>query len=122
MPFRTIVGHRHVVALLGRAVARDLLPPSLIFSGPEGAGKRRVAFALAQALNCTERGGDAARGDACGHCAACRRIERGTYPDVLLVDEKGIHPEVLEFEVKERSAIINVDVARAVIRVAGYRP
>ena len=52
MPFRSIVGHRHVVELLVRAVARESLPPSLILSGPEGVGKRRVAVALAQALNC----------------------------------------------------------------------
>jgi DNA polymerase-3 subunit delta' len=147
MPFRSIVGHRHVIELLNRAVRRDSLPPSLILSGPEGVGKRRMAVALAQALNCTNiersesptvrksegRTGDPRTSgpsdpgtslstDACGTCAACRRIERGIHPDVLLVDEKGIHPEVLEFEVRERSAIINIDVARAVIKVAGYRP
>jgi DNA polymerase III gamma/tau subunit len=56
MPFRDIVGHRHVIDLLARAVARDTLPPSLIFSGPEGVGKRRTAVALAQAVNCLKRG------------------------------------------------------------------
>ena len=52
MPFRDIVGHRRLLALLSRSIARDQLPPSLIFSGPSGVGKRRVAIAVAQALNC----------------------------------------------------------------------
>jgi DNA polymerase-3 subunit delta' len=153
MPFRSIVGHRHVVDLLVRAVARDWLPPSLILSGPEGVGKRRVALALAQALNCTRlsevrssksesRGSDPRKPgppdighptpdtghrtpdsyDACGKCAACRRIEKGNYPDVLLVDEEGVHPEILDVEVKENSAIIPVEVVREVIKAARFRP
>jgi DNA polymerase-3 subunit delta' len=146
MPFRDVVGHRHVIKLLARAVARDTLPPSLIFSGPEGVGKQRVAIALAQAVNCLERAGVRAsagrddrgaaiwskgsgRGlgtatdfDGCGECSACRRIAKGIHPDVLLVDEKGVHPEVLDVEVKDTSAVIPVAVAREVIRVAGFRP
>ncbi len=106
MPFRSIVGHRHVVQLLTRAVARDCLPPSLILSGPEGVGKHRVAVALAQAVNCTSQPSEGG----CGKCAACRRIERGIHPDVRLV------------EVGADSAIIKVDQIREVIEVAQYRP
>jgi DNA polymerase-3 subunit delta' len=150
MPFRDLVGHRHVIDLLARAVGRDTLPPSLIFSGPEGVGKRRVALTLAQAVNCLRRpnvrtserptserqsstvgrsderlvGSSDARTpvDSCGHCAACRRIAKGVHPDVMVVDEKGVHPEVLDVEVKDTSAIIPIDVARKVIKVAGFRP
>ncbi len=140
MPFRSIIGHRHVIDLLARAVARDSLPPSLILAGPEGVGKRRVALALAQALNCTSRAqpveaaaveatagpasaqSGAAIADACGTCPSCRRIEKGIHPDVLVVDEKGIHPEVLDVEVKTTSGIIPVDVVREVVKVAGFRP
>src|SRR6476659_6694095 len=52
MPFRDVIGHRRIVALLARSVARDSLPPSLIFAGPAGVGKRLTATAVAQALNC----------------------------------------------------------------------
>ena len=52
MPFRAITGHRPLLELLARAAARGTLPPSLIFAGPEGVGKRLTATALAQALNC----------------------------------------------------------------------
>jgi hypothetical protein len=34
VPFRTIVGHRRLLTLLSRAVARDTLPPALLLAGP----------------------------------------------------------------------------------------
>jgi DNA polymerase-3 subunit delta' len=50
-----------------------------------------VALAVAQTLNCTaaRRAVSAGAGqfqvDACGECAACKRIARGVHPDVLIV-------------------------------------
>ena len=108
MSFRDIVGHRHIVALLSRSIASGSLPPSVIFGGPEGVGKRRLAEAVAQALNCTspalgpakaghhpDSGHASAVGgvrpwpdleiDSCGKCPACTRIARGIYPDVLTI-------------------------------------
>src|SRR5262245_25381675 len=82
MPFRDIVGHRRLVELLSRAVGRDSLTPSLILSGPAGVGKRLTALSIAQALNCTAPTG----GDACGTCAPCRRIARGVFPDVEVIE------------------------------------
>jgi len=40
MPFSSVTGHRPVIELLARAVTRQALPPSLIFAGPDGVGKR----------------------------------------------------------------------------------
>jgi DNA polymerase-3 subunit delta' len=54
MPFRDVFGHRRLLGVLARSVHRGSLPPSLILAGPSGVGKRRVAVALAQALNCTD--------------------------------------------------------------------
>ena len=87
MPFRTLVGHRPILGLVARAIVQGTLPQSLIFSGPDGVGKRRVAIALAQVLNCQAPQTDVEGFvlDACGKCGACRRIERGTYSDVLTV-------------------------------------
>ena len=52
MSFCEVTGHRSLLTLVSRAIAHDSLPPSLIFSGPEGVGKCRVAVAVAAALNC----------------------------------------------------------------------
>ena len=101
MPFSSVTGHRPAVDLLTRAVARHSLPPSLIFAGPEGVGKRRTAIALAQALNC-DRGG-------CGTCASCTRIARGVHADVLIVEPGD-------------SGTIKVDQVRDAIDRTAYRP
>ena len=111
MPFRALSGHRHLLELLARAVVRDTLPPSLIFSGPEGVGKQSAALALAQALNC-ERAvawpDDGGR-DGCGECAACRRLARGVHADLLVVSPGD-------------SGSIKLDRIREAIDRSAYRP
>jgi DNA polymerase III subunit delta' len=109
------------VTLLSRAVARDTLPPSLLFSGPAGVGKRRAALAIAEALNCLQprAGGPGESGpegqanllerDACGECVPCRRVARGVHPDVILIEPAD-------------TGTIKIDQIRDVIERAGYRP
>ena len=111
MPFRELAGHRRLLDLTARAAERGSLPPSLIFAGPDGVGKRRAAVALAQLFNCTAplRGTADTAPDACGTCAACRRIHRGVHADVLTV-EPG------------ETGSIKVDQARQAIERTGYRP
>ena len=105
MPFRDIAGHGHLLDLLAAAALRGTLPPSLIFAGPEGVGKRIAAVALAQALNCAQQ----SAGDACGACRSCVRIGRGVHADVLLI-EPG------------ESGAIKVDQVREAIERSAYRP
>ncbi|HOG28134.1 MAG TPA: DNA polymerase III subunit delta' [Vicinamibacterales bacterium] len=109
MTFRDIIGHRRLVRLLMRAAHAESLPPSLVFAGPEGVGKRQAALALAQALNCLSpvTPADAAR-DGCGECAACRKISRGLHPDVIVVEPEG--------------GLIAVDRARDAAERTAYRP
>lgn len=110
MPFRDLSGQRLIVGLLARSIAREALPPSLLFAGPDGVGKRTTALAVAQALNCLTPGG---RGgfdaDACGECTACRRIERGIHPDVRTIEPGD-------------SGSIRIESIRDVIEAATYRP
>ena len=89
MPFRHLAGHRVLLDLVARAAARGSLPPSLIFAGPDGVGKRLAALSLAQLFNCTSVAGGAdgeLAPDACGNCSACRRIARGVHADVLVIE------------------------------------
>jgi DNA polymerase-3 subunit delta' len=112
MPFRDVFGHRRLIDLLARSVERGTLPPSIIFAGPAGIGKRRVALAAAQALNCLspvtldDRQSIA---DACGVCAACRRIARGVHPDVLVVEPGD-------------TGNIKIEQVREIVDRAAYRP
>jgi DNA polymerase-3 subunit delta' len=127
MPFADVIGHRTLVGLLSRSVSRDSLPPSLIFAGPAGVGKRLTALAVAQTLNCLNlapsafgrtdvvsgsrrtAGTDLLPIDACGKCAACTRIVRGMHPDVLLIAPGD-------------SGSIKIDTVRDAIDRSAYRP
>ncbi|MEA2434038.1 MAG: polymerase subunit delta [Actinomycetota bacterium] len=52
--------------------------------GPPGSGKRRVAVAMAAALNCKVD-----PGIGCGECSTCLRILRQRYPDVHHISAEG---------------------------------
>jgi len=83
MGFDDIIGQERAKNILRLALRRGRLPRSLLFSGPEGVGKRLTAFALARALNCL-RGGDVP----CDACPSCRAVLAGMedeakgFPDV----------------------------------------
>ena len=82
MSFANIYGHHQQITMLQKAMARKRVGHSYIFSGINGIGKKVVALAFACALNCDEP--DAA-GDACGKCASCLKISRGSHPDIHLL-------------------------------------
>jgi DNA polymerase-3 subunit delta' len=105
MPFREIVGHHKLLNLIAAAAARGSLPPSLIFAGPDGVGKRKAAVALAQFLNCYTPTAT----DSCGVCASCTRIARGLHADVLLVEPGD-------------TGAIKVDQVRDAVERTAYRP
>jgi DNA polymerase III subunit delta' len=123
VPFRDIVGHKRLISLLSRAVARQTLPPSLLFAGPVGVGKRRVALAVAEAVNCLKpqskgsglisRRGEGEMSpdpiDACGECASCKRIARGVHLDVIVIEPGD-------------SGSIKIEQVRDAIDRADYRP
>jgi DNA polymerase-3 subunit delta' len=110
VPLRTVVGHRRILTLLSRAIARDSMPPSVLLTGPAGIGKRGVALAIAEALNCLSPvKSDALEHDACGGCPGCRRIARGVHPDVIVVEPGDM-------------GSIKIDQIRDVVDRVGYRP
>ena len=80
MPFSDIIGHATQIATLRQALEQDRLHHAYVFLGPEGVGKRTVAFALAKAVHCA-----AAAGDFCGRCENCVKIENQNHPDVRLL-------------------------------------
>jgi DNA polymerase-3 subunit delta' len=78
-----IVGHDWAVALLRRGLETGRVAHAYLFTGPPQIGKTRLALTLAQALNCAELD------PPCGRCPSCLRLERGTHPDVRLVEGEG---------------------------------
>ncbi|MFL2434052.1 MAG: ATP-binding protein [Vicinamibacterales bacterium] len=122
MAFRQIIGHRTLLDLTARALVRDSLPPSLLFVGPEGVGKRLVAQSIAQAMNCLSprigSGSDTVAIDGCGTCSVCNRIDRGGFPDFIVVKPTETGSRNIESE----TGSIKIDQLRPVLDQAGYRP
>jgi DNA polymerase-3 subunit delta' len=85
MLFSEILGQEKPISYLQKLTRTQRVPGSFLFYGKDGIGKKQVALAFAQALNCEDT---IAReqGTACGVCPSCRAISKGTHPDVLLID------------------------------------
>lgn len=78
MPLRPLYGHEVTRARLLGAIRSGRLPQALLFEGPQGVGKQRLALWLAQALLCEHPGEDGG----CGACHACRLATALSHPDV----------------------------------------
>ncbi len=83
--FSDILGQEKATHYLQKLVREDRVPGALLFCGPEGIGKRKVALEFAKALNCEDYF-SRQNGEACGACPSCLAIEKGTHPDVTVVD------------------------------------
>jgi len=79
MPLPPLYGHEGIRNRLAGAVASSRLPQALLFEGPPGVGKQRLALWLAQALLCGRRGSD---GLPCGACPDCQRVTQLSHPDL----------------------------------------
>lgn len=65
-----VVGHQELIQSLLQIRREERVPGTLLFTGPEGVGRRLVAWGWAQALLC------AVDPDACGECGSCLRVEK----------------------------------------------
>ncbi|PWU14021.1 MAG: hypothetical protein C5B49_13825, partial [Bdellovibrio sp.] len=74
-----VVGHREILARLLEARSEDRLPGTMLFTGPDGVGRKLVAHALAQAICCP------VHKHGCGTCGSCLRIAHRQSESVLWI-------------------------------------
>jgi DNA polymerase-3 subunit delta' len=116
MAFRDVVNQNHAVLLLRSAIRTGRVGHAYLFVGPSGVGRRTLALAFAQFLNC-----ERPDGDACGECVACRKIAHGNHPDVRILDiARGQYLEVPAKDHKGKE--IPVDQIRALRQDAAFPP
>jgi DNA polymerase-3 subunit delta' len=125
MVFDKILGQQAAVQTLQRALSAGRVHHAYRFEGPSGVGKEQAAFALAQALVCTE-----SPDVGCGSCSACRRAvtlssedpQVPQHPDVVLL-ERGLYPPgVLGRTSPETTGLGVEQVRRIAIARAAYPP
>lgn len=92
-----IVGHQAIRQRLLDRLQGGRIRGSLLFTGPEGVGKRRVALELAQRELCFRR-------TACGQCEGCRMFAGDDLPFEL--------PNLLRITPEGKAGVIRIDQVR----------
>ncbi len=123
MGFEAILAQETAVGTLKRALEQGQVHHAYRFEGPDGVGKERAAFALAQALICENP-----NPLACEHCSACHRAVSFSesppkvplHPDVRLL-QRGLYPSSL-IGAGEANGISVEQVRRIVLSHAAFTP
>lgn len=108
--YEAVLGQSRPIAVLTGAVVSQRVHHAYLFTGPDGVGKKRVALAFAQALNCV--GGAAETGVPCGVCRPCQKITQGIHPDVSMIE-----PD----RTKARW-VVKIDAVREITRQVTFKP
>lgn len=102
MSLSEILGHNDQINQLKRAYESKRLGHALIFSGPDGVGKKKTAVEFAKALNCEKFGGasddggglfgeddtsDGPNWESCGQCTSCTNFEARTALNLVELSE-----------------------------------
>ncbi|MES2801835.1 MAG: DNA polymerase III subunit [Bdellovibrionota bacterium] len=85
-----IVGHEEQKYMLQAATENQSLPHAMVFSGPSGVGKTKLAMAIAQNLVCEEP----VQKKACGYCGACVRVAKNQSESLRLVAPQGLNIKI----------------------------
>ena len=78
--FSEILGHEQIIEHLQNAIKLQKVSHAYILDGEEEAGKKMLARAFAQTLQC-KRGGV----EPCGECHSCKQAMSGNQPDIIAV-------------------------------------
>lgn len=120
----SVKGQDVAVGTLTRALEAGRVHHAYLFEGPDGVGKERTAFGLAQALVCEAP----VQGAACGTCSACHRAllhdgqKRPTHPDVCVIARGLYEPAQIGRKTPETQDISVDQVRSLVLARAAFGP
>lgn len=81
--FKDILGHKKIIHHFQTAIKRGQVSHAYILEGETGSGKKMLANAFAQALQCEE-----SSGEGCGMCHNCMMAQTGNHPDIIWVSHE----------------------------------
>jgi len=88
-PATSIIGHSATIAGLHKTIASERIHHTLLFTGPSGVGKKRVAKSLAMTFMCLQYHQDGSRQipsfGGCTMCHHCKLMHAGNLPDLITV-------------------------------------
>lgn len=83
-----LYGHQSILKSLFSSVSSGNLSSALLFLGPSGIGKSKVASVLVQRLLCSSSESP------CDQCPSCQQLRAGSHPDVLWITPDGLSIKV----------------------------
>lgn len=101
-----LLGHEWAAALLKQHITHGDVRHAYLFSGAPGIGRRSLALAFAQAINCQS---PIAPGEPCGECRLCKLTEKMQHPDLSIVeaDSEGGMLKVDQIRGLQRSVMLS---------------
>jgi DNA polymerase-3 subunit delta' len=120
MGFENIIGHEKSKNLLRMFLENKNIPHAFLFYGQEGIGKKMVAKEFAKHLFCE-------KGTACGRCNPCIKLERGSHPDLIVIEgdnsigidqSRMLSKEICEYPYESEKRVIIIDQAETLTREA----
>ena len=98
-------GHPSAVAVVARAIGSERPAHALLLAGPGQVGKTTLALDLAAGLLCLAA--DPAERP-CRGCTACRKVERGSHPDLHRLAPEGPGAQVRLGQVQELASALSL--------------
>jgi DNA polymerase-3 subunit delta' len=111
-----LLGNDDMLVPLLRSVRAGTASHAYLISGPPHVGKATLARVLAAAFCCAELNAP------CGACAACRRVERGSHPDVEVLAPGGLCDESEHDHARDRSRDVRICQVRRADRLLNLAP
>jgi DNA polymerase III subunit delta' len=98
--FDELLGNQRIRTILKNYLKNDIIPYSMIFTGPRSANMLNFAVAFAKGVNCVNPLPD---GDFCGQCSNCKEIDKEIFLDLKILKPDG------QFFKKEQIAFLIED-------------
>jgi DNA polymerase III subunit delta' len=125
--FKSIIGQEHSIRFLTILLQKGKIPNAMLFSGPEGVGKKMAALSFAKAANCAGINKSAKKNsgltvengvfptEPCGTCKNCRQFDSGSHPDFIRIDPEGQVTKIAQ--IRELRQLISMKPFGARLRV-----
>jgi len=82
----SVLGQKKAKKMLRRAIDSGRLGHAYLFRGPAGVGKKTLARAFGNYLNCLA---PTSGNDSCENCSSCIKLRSGNHPDLLYIEPDG---------------------------------
>lgn len=76
----SIIGHESEISKLFQLKKSGRWPHAMMFVGPSGVGKKKIALAFTQAIVCVQAS------EGCGNCGPCLRIEKMQSENLIILE------------------------------------